>query len=494
MIAKLRTPLLALVSVCLAAGAAYAQRATLDPAIEKRIKALMARMTLAEKIGQLNLIARDERHNLQMEAVKAGTSGAIMNVVKRDEIHGFREAARKTRLGLPLIIGLDAVHSFRITHPVPLAWAASRNAAQTARSAEMVAREAANAGINWTFAPMVDLSRDPRWGRVIEGAGENAYLGSVIAAARTRGYRQGGLAVSVKHYVGYGGVEAGRDYGDAPIPTNELFDRHLPPFKAAIDAGAEIVMAAFNTINGSPASADSRLLTGILRGRWGFDGFVTSDFDAIGNLMNHGIARDTAEAARRALLAGMDMDMVGEHFSRHLETEVKVGRVPRSAIDEATRRVLRIKFQMGLFDRSTDAPFPALPDQAEVRRVARETARQSFVLLKNEDRVLPIGPSVKRIAVIGASADTEYDQSWLSASGEKNPPTSTLLKEMRARHGPGQAIDYPKGFVKLQVPTSALRFHDEAGRRLIEPSPFELFAGGDSTAQLSAKFELVPSR
>ncbi len=310
----------------------------------------------------------------------------------------------------------------------------------------MVAREAANAGINWTFAPMVDLSRDPRWGRVIEGAGEDVHLGSVIAAARTKGYRRGGLAVSVKHYVGYGGVEAGRDYGDAPIPANELFDRHLPPFKAAIDAGAEIVMAAFNTVNGSPASADKRLLTEILRRRLGFDGFVTSDFDAIGNLINHGIARDTAEAARRALLAGMDMDMVGDHFSRHLEAEVQAGRVPRSAIDEATRRVLRIKFRMRLFDRPTDAPFPELPDQSEVRRVARETARQSFVLLKNENRTLPITPAIKRIAVIGASADTEYDQSWLKASGEKTPSTSTLLKEMRARLGAGQTIDYVEGF------------------------------------------------
>ena len=267
-----------------------------------------------------------------------------------------------------------------------------------------------------------------------------------MAAARTRGYRREGLAVSVKHYVGYGGVEAGRDCGDAPIPANELFDRHLPAFKAAIDAGAEIVMAAFNTVNGSPASADRRLLTGILRRRWGFDGFVTSDFDAIGNLMSHDVARDTAEAARRALLAGMDMDMVGEHFSRHLEAEVKAGRVPRSAVDEAARRVLRIKFRMGLFDRSIDAPFPELPDQADVRRVARETARRSFVLLKNENLTLPITPAIKRIAVIGASADTEYDQSWLVAAGEKGPPTSKLLAEMRARLAPGQTINYAKGF------------------------------------------------
>ena len=203
MILNLRATFLALLLIWFPVGAAQAQRAKLDSALEARVTALMARMTLAEKIGQLNRIARDERTNLQMEAVKSGNSSAIMNVVKPDEIRGFRDAARTTRLGIPLIIGLDAVHSFRITHPVPFAWAATWNPEQASHSAEMVAREAANAGINWTFAPMVDLSRDPRWGRVIEGAGEDAHLGSAIAAARTRGYRRGCLAVSVKHYVGY---------------------------------------------------------------------------------------------------------------------------------------------------------------------------------------------------------------------------------------------------------------------------------------------------
>lgn len=417
-----------------------------DDRVEQRITALLARMTLAEKIGQMNLLARDERTNLQMDAVRAGRSGAIMNVVKPDEIKGFHAAAAGTRLAIPLIIGLDAVHSFRITHPVPLAWAATWNPAQAEASAEMVAREAAHAGVNWTFAPMVDLSRDPRWGRVIEGAGEDAFLGAAMAAARVRGYRRGGLAVAVKHYVGYGGAEAGRDYNDAPIPNSELFDRHLPPFKAAIDAGAETVMAAFNTVNGSPASADRRLLTDILRRRLGFNGYVSSDFDAIGNLMNHGVARDTAAAARRALLAGMDMDMVGEHFSRHLEAEMKAGRVPPAAIDEAVRRILRVKFKIGLFDRKPDATAPLLPDPAVVRAVARETARQSFVLLKNDRDTLPIMPSVQRIAVIGASADTEYDQSWLKASGDVTPETSTLLKEMRKRLATGQSIEYAPGF------------------------------------------------
>jgi beta-glucosidase len=442
----LRVSVLTFCLAVLAVPVAVAQRLTASAPLEARITQLLGQMTLAEKIGQLNLLARDERTSVQIDAVRGGRSGAIMNVVKPDEIRNFHDAARSTRLRIPLIIGLDAVHSYRITHPVPLAWAATWNGEQAAKSAEMVAREAAHAGINWTFAPMVDLSRDPRWGRVIEGAGEDAHLGAVIAAARTRGYRRGGLAVSVKHYVGYGGAEAGRDYNDAPIPPSELFDRHLPPFKAAIDAGAETIMAAFNTVNGSPASADRRLLTEILRGRFGFNGFVTSDFDAIGNLLNHGVARDTAEAARRALLAGMDMDMVGGHFSRHLEAEVTAGRIPRAAIDGAVRRVLRVKFRMGLFDRPANAPPPALPDQADVRAVARETARQSFVLLKNEGNALPITPDVKRIAVIGASAETEYDQSWLKASGDATPQTSTLLKEMRSRLAPGQSLSYAKGF------------------------------------------------
>jgi len=446
MIAVLRAILLAILLVLAVPCAAQAQRLQPTAAVEARIAALLARMTLPEKIGQMNLLARDERTTLQFDAVRAGLSGAIMNVVKPDEILGFLQAAKATRLGVPLIIGLDAVHSFRITHPVPLAWAATWNPEQAARSAEMVAREAAHAGINWTFGPMVDISRDPRWGRVIEGAGEDAFLGAAMAAARTRGYRRGGLAVAVKHFVGYGAAEAGRDYNDAPIPTSQLFDRHLPPFKAAIDAGAETVMAAFNTVNGSPASADRRLLTDILRRRLGFNGLVTSDFDAIGNLMNHGVASDTAQATRRAILAGMDMDMVGGHFSRHLEVELKAGGVPQAAIDDAVRRILRVKFAMGLFDRPADAPPPPLPDQKDVRAVARETARQSFVLLKNDGGALPITPAVKRIAVIGASADTEYDQSWLKASGDATPDTSTLLKEMRARLAPGQTLDYARAF------------------------------------------------
>lgn len=441
-----RAILIVIVAVMAATSAARAQRLRPDAAAERRIGELMQRMSLSEKIGQLNLLARDERTTLQMDEVRAARAGAVMNMVKPEEIRGFREAAAATRLGIPLIIGLDAVHSFRITHPVPLAWAATWNPEQAAKSAEMVAREAANAGINWTFAPMVDISRDPRWGRVIEGAGEDAFLGAAMAAARTRGYRQGGLAVAVKHYVGYGAAEAGRDYNDAPIPTSELFDRHLPPFQAAIDAGAETVMAAFNTVSGSPASADRRLLTDILRGRLGFNGFVTSDFDAVGNLLNHGVAGNAAEAARKAILAGTDMDMVGEHYLHHLEAEIAAGRVPVAVIDEAVRRVLRVKFAMGLFDRAADAPSPPLPDQAAVRAVARETARQSFVLLKNDGNLLPIGPTIRRIAVIGASAATEYDQSWLKAAGDATPPTSTLLKEMRARLQPGQRIDYAPGF------------------------------------------------
>ena len=446
MITILRALLVALALTLGHAPNALAQRLIRDPAIEARVERLLARMTLEEKIGQLNLLARDERTSEQIEAVRSGRSSIIMNVVKPEEIAAFNAAARATRLGIPLIIGLDAIHSFRITHPVPLAWAATWNPEQAAKSAEMVAREAAHAGINWTFGPMVDLSRDPRWGRVIEGAGEDAYLGAVMAAARTRGYRTGGLAVAVKHYVGYGAVEGGRDYNDAPIPITELFDRHLPPFRAAIEAGAETVMAAFNSVNGSPASADRRLLTDILRRRLGFNGFVTSDFDAIGNLMNHGVAADPAQAARRAILAGLDVDMVGRHYEKQLAGEVKSGRVPVTVIDEAARQVLRVKFSMGLFDKPADAPFPPLPAPEDVRRVARETARQSFVLLKNDGDALPIAPTVRRIAVIGASADTEYDQSWLKASGDKTPETSTLLKEMRARLAPGQTLDYARGF------------------------------------------------
>ena len=410
-----------------------------------RVEALLARMTTAEKIGQVNLVSRGDPIDGQLERVRKGEIGLMLNVVEPSEVKAYQAAARQSRLGIPLIMGLDAISVFRIAMPHPLALAATWNPSLVEAATRAVAAETAANGVNWTFAPMVDLSRDPRWGRVVEGAGEDPVLASAMAAARVRGYRAGGLATAVKHFVGYGAPEAGRDYNGASIPASEMHDRYLPPFRAALDAGSETVMAAFNTVNGVPVSADRRLLTDLLRGRLGFKGFVTSDYNAVGELINHGVAADLAEATRKALSAGIDVDMEGAAYERHLEAEIAGGRVPMAVLDEAVRRVLRVKFAMGLFDR-LQPQTPPPPDEAEVRRVARDAARQSLVLLKNDRDTLPIPAATRRIAVVGAWAENDYDQSWWGPAGLTRPATETLLGALRARLAPGQSLEYARGF------------------------------------------------
>ncbi len=444
-----RTTLLAAFAVILSLLAAAASRpaaagdwANRDPAVEARVASLLARMTLDEKVGQLNLLSRAEPPVEQVDLAAKGRIGGMLNVLSPTEIAAFRKAAAQSRLGIPLIFGLDAVHVFRVAMPSPLGWAATWRPELAERAAEMVARETAAGGINWTFAPMVDVSRDPRWGRVIEGAGEDPFLGAAFARARVTGYRRGGVATAVKHFVGYGAAEAGRDYNGAQIPVSELFDRYLPPFKAAIDAGSETVMAAFNTVNGVPVSANRNLLTGLLRDRWAFDGVVTSDYNAIGELINHGVATNRAEAARKAILAGIDLDMEGTAYARFLADEVESGRVPMTVLDEAVARVLRLKFRMGLFD---ERPPPVAPSDAEIRSVAREVARHSLVLLKNKGDVLPLASSARKIALIGAAAATDYDMSWWGPAALVKPETQHLDAALRERLRPGQEMTFVPG-------------------------------------------------
>jgi heat-inducible transcriptional repressor len=260
--------------------------------------------------------------------VLSGRIGNVMNFVDPTEMAAVQKAARESRLKIPLLIGLDAVHGVSTYFPLPLGQAATFNPSLVEEAALWTGREARALGINWTFAPMVDMGRDPRWGRLLEGAGEDVHLSGIMAAARTRGYQAGGVAATVKHFVGYGGGEAGRDYNTAWIPAEQLHDLHLPPFRSAHDAGSLSVMAAFNSVNGTPATAHKGMLTDLLRRQWGFRGLVVSDFGSIPELIAHGIARDEAEAARKALAAGIDIDMMGFVYSRHLATEVRAGRVP----------------------------------------------------------------------------------------------------------------------------------------------------------------------
>lgn len=417
--------------------------------IAAKVEHLLAQMSLDEKIGQLNLPSHAFPADEQRAMVKAGQIGGVLNVVDPGDIGLFAAAAAQSRLRIPLLFAIDSIYAFRITFPPPIAWAATWDPSQAEKAAYWIARDTTTVGINWTFAPMVDVSRDPRWGRVIEGAGEDPFLGAAFSSARVRGYRRGGLATSVKHYVGYGAPEGGRDYNGTQLSVSELYDRYLPPFIAAIEAGTETVMASFNTINGVPVTMNRALIRDLLKSKLGFDGIVTSDFVAIGELVNHGVATDRQVAARQALLAGIDLDMESNAYTRHLKTEVDAGRVPIALIDDAVRRVLRVKFRMGLFEQKA-GHFDNLPkklDLTDSRRAARDIARDGFVLLKNHGHYLPIAPSTKRIALIGAAADhTDHDHTWYGPAGYTKPKTETLLAAMRARLGSGQTLAYARAF------------------------------------------------
>lgn len=429
-------------------------------AIDAKVSALMARMTLEEKVGQLNFPSLAFPIEPQLAEVEQGRIGNMLNVVNPDHLRQFTEAAAQSRLKIPLLYAIDAIHAFRIAFPVPIAWAATWRPELAELAAEMVARETARDGINLTFAPMIDISRDPRWGRVIEGAGEDPFLASTVAAARVRGYRKGGLATAAKHFVGYGAPEGGRDYNGAQISVAELFDRYIPPFEAAIAAGTETVMASFNTVNGVPVTANRWLVTDVLKQRLGFDGLVMSDFYAIPELLNHGVAADLAEASHKALHAGIDLDMAGRAYDRHLEGQVASGALPMDEIDAAVRRVLRVKYRMGLFaDSPRPREVPAAVSEARVREAARAVARESFVLLKNNGATLPITPQSGTVALIGAAALSTDDHSWYGPARLEKPATETLKTALESRLGKTQTLLFAEGFADR----CGVSFKDKAG-------------------------------
>ena len=417
----------------LAASAASAAQRAGDPDVERRVEALLARMTLEEKVGQLNLISHGPP--LRWDDIAEGKTGALLNFNSAADVARAQALARQSRLKIPPLFGLDVLHGFRTQFPLPLGEAAAFSPRISRLASEWAAKEASYVGVQWTFAPMADLSRDSRWGRIVEGFGEDPYLGAALTAARVEGFRKGGLATSAKHFAGYGAPQGGRDYDTTYIPHAQMYDIYLPPFRAAVEAGSESVMAAFNALNGMPSTANPWLLTEVLRNQWGFDGFVTSDWAGIQELIGHGVAADGAEAARKAILAGVDMDMMGQLYIKYLPEEVRAGRVPMEAVDEAVRRVLRIKFRLGLFDRPdidparVDAVFPS----PESRTAAREVARETLVLLRNRGDVLPIRPDVRSIAVIGPLADAARDQLGPHAARGHAEDSISILQGIRER-------------------------------------------------------------
>jgi beta-glucosidase len=375
-------------------------------------------MTLAEKVGQMAQIKMDRLGWAEgEERIRRGQAGSVLTIYGVSTINRLqRIAVEESRLGIPLLVGNDVIHGYRTIFPIPLAESCTWDPGLVQQAARIAAEEAAADGTDWTFAPMVDICRDPRWGRIAEGAGEDPFLGAAMARARVRGFEASDLAsgrklVSCpKHYAAYGAAEAGKDYNTVDISERTLRDVYLPPFQAAFEEGAGTVMSAFNEIAGVPASANAFILDTVLRQEWGFQGMVLSDWNAIAELIPHGFAADLKDAAGRSVLAGVDMDMVADAYHRHLADLVNEGRVPLSAVDEAVRRVLRLKLALGLFERPyTDESLAGeVILQPAYRAKALEVAQKSMVLLKNSDRLLPLDSDLRRIAAIGPLADDHH--------------------------------------------------------------------------------------
>ncbi len=439
-----------------------------------RPDALLKKMTLDEKIGQLvqraggrSKALNSRLDDAELERVRAGQVGSYLHVAGAEALGKLQKTAiEESRLGIPLLFAMDVVHGYRTIFPVPLALAATWAPESEERAARVAADEATSAGLHWTFAPMIDIARDPRWGRIVEGSGEDPYLGARMAVAQVNGYqggntlRLGSLMATAKHFGAYGAAIGGRDYNSADLSERTLQEVYLPPFYAAARAGAGSFMAAFNDIAGVPTTANKDLLRGTLRERWGWQGLMVSDWGAIGELVNHGVAADRATAGVLALDASVDMDMVGGVFADDLKDAVSKDPARLKQLDEAVLRILRVKEQLGLFDKpmqyhDTEREARELSNP-EHRAAARAIARQSMVLLKNEGKLLPLNPAeLRSIAVIGALATDGLSAlgSW-RAQG-KAEEVITMLQGITAAA--------PKTLKVLSAPGADPRSTDLAG-------------------------------
>ena len=462
-----------------ALGVAVLQSSALFGAdVAPKVEELLHRMTLDEKIGQLTQIggmAFFPGAPKPEDAVRKG-AGSVLWLNDPAAINRLQKIAmEETRLKIPLLFGLDVIHGFRTIFPMPLALAASWDGKLIERVQSMAAREARAAGIAWTFAPMVDIARDPRWGRMIEGAGEDPFLGSMVARAQVRGFQGDDVSqpdrmlACAKHFAGYGAADGGRDYDSSNIPDSELFNVYLPPFHAAADAGVATFMSAYMDLNDVPATGNAFLLQDVLRKSWNFPGFVVSDANAVRDLVTHGFARDASDAAYRAFTAGVDMDMASGTYLANLGALVKAGKISESAIDAAVRPILAAKFRLGLFERpyTDEARAKTIIGAPENRQVALEAARESAVLLRNERETLPLSKDVKSIAVIGPLADAKRDllTMW-SGFGVDASSTVTVLEGIRAKTGAGARVEHAPG---VQI-------------RKLYPSMFEGLMGGKPPA------------
>ena len=432
--------------------------------IDQKVTELMAKMTLEEKIGQLNQYNDDitatgpiTKDADKAGQVRAGKLGSILNAIGAKNTKNWQDQAMQSRLKIPLLFGQDVIHGFRTTFPIPLGETATWDMNLIEKSARIAATEASAYGIHWTFAPMVDIGRDPRWGRVMEGAGEDSYLGTLVGKARVKGFQGNGLGnkdavmACAKHFAAYGAAVGGRDYNSVDMSLRQLHETYLPPFKAVSDMGVATFMNSFNDINGIPATGNKYIQRDLLKGAWNFQGFVVSDWGSIGEMIPHGFAKDNKDAALKAIIAGSDMDMESRSYTNHLAELVKEGKVDIQLVDDAVRRILTKKYELGLFD----DPYRFINEKREKeqannpehRKFAREIGAKSIVLLKNENQLLPLSPTTKKVAIIGpfAKATVENHGFWSVAFPDDSQRIVTQFDGIKAQLDKNSELLYAKG-------------------------------------------------
>lgn len=419
--------------------------------IENKVETLLHKMTLEEKLGQMNQLSPWDFEDLA-KRVRKGEVGSILNVVNPEEVNKIQKiAVEESRLGIPLIVSRDVIHGYKTIFPIPLGQAATFNPEVVKEGARVAAIEASADGIRWTFAPMIDVARDPRWGRIAESCGEDPYLNAIMGTAMIKGYQGDSLndptaiAACAKHFVAYGAAEGGRDYNSTFIPERVLRNVYLPPFKAAADAGCATFMTSFNDNNGVPSTANSFVLKDVLRKEWKYDGMVVTDWASALEMVNHGFCTDGKDAAEKSVNAGVDMEMVSETFIQNLKQSIAENKVSMETIDNAVRNILRLKFRLGLFDN----PYVVTPQTVKYAekhlQTAKTAAEQSVILLKNENQTLPFTDKIKTLAVIGPMADAPYEQmgTWVF-DGEKEH-TQTPLTAIKKMYGDKVKVLFEKG-------------------------------------------------
>lgn len=419
--------------------------------IENKVETLLHKMTLEEKLGQMNQFSPWDFEDLA-KRVRKGEVGSILNVVNPKEVNKIQKiAVEESRLGIPLIVSRDVIHGYKTIFPIPLGQAATFNPEIVKEGARVAAIEASADGIRWTFAPMIDVARDPRWGRIAESCGEDPYLNAIMGTAMIKGYQGDSLndptaiAACAKHFVAYGAAEGGRDYNSTFIPERVLRNVYLPPFKAAADAGCATFMTSFNDNDGVPSTANSFVLKDVLRKEWKYDGMVVTDWASALEMVNHGFCTDGKDAAEKSVNAGVDMEMVSETFIQNLKQSIAENKVSIETIDNAVRNILRLKFRLGLFDN----PYVVTPQTVKYAekhlQTAKTAAEQSVILLKNENQTLPFTDKIKTLAVIGPMADAPYEQmgTWVF-DGEKEH-TQTPLTAIKEMYGDKVKVLFEKG-------------------------------------------------